>query len=144
FLGQVPTDSNDYSIAFWFKNNTPNGDRPITAYLFSRAKFGDKGIAGDHLGIGGKHNPKRSGKLFVFNGNVKNKQIMGGETVIAPGTWNHVVLVRRGDRIQLFLNGVDKPEIDAKIEATFGTTQQFSLGIRSDAFAPLDGNLADV
>lgn len=142
-LGQVPTQDDDYSVAFWFKNETPNDARPITAYLFSRAKFGDKGIAGDHLGIGGKHDPERTGKLFVFNGNVEKKQSIAGKTVIAPGTWNHVVLIRRGDRVKLFLNGADEPEIDAQVTATFGDNRQFSLGIRSDEFSPLDGSLAD-
>ncbi|MCC9607322.1 DUF1553 domain-containing protein [Blastopirellula sp. JC732] len=131
----------DYSVSFWFKNDLDNLARPITAYLFTRGKPGDKQIPGDHLGIGGKHEPTRSGRLFVFNGNQKKTSI-GGSTVIPVGTWNHVVLTRKGKRVRVYLNGANAPEIDADIDPTFGEEARFSLGGRSDNFAPLQGNLA--
>lgn len=139
--GEIPGVEKDYTVSFWFKNDVDNHSRPITAYLFSRGKAGDKEIPGDHLGIGGKHDPKRSGRLFVFNGNTKKTSI-GGSTVIAPGTWNHVVLIRNQDRIQVYLNGANEPEIDGKVEPTFGAEALFFLGGRSDSFAPLKGSLA--
>ena len=94
-----------------WKNELENNSRPITAYLFSRAKIGDKQLPGDHLGIGGSHDPNRTGKLFVFNGNTQ-KQSVGGTTKIPANTWNHVVLVRDDDRVRVFLNGT--LEIDAE------------------------------
>ena len=142
--GELPTDTNTYSVTFWFKNDTKNNTHPITAYLFSRAKFGDKQIFGDHLGIGGTHDKSRTGKLFVFNGNVPDKKSVGGSTVIEPGTWNHVVLIREKERIRVFLNGAKKPEIDDVIPATFGDSQDFCIGTRSDQFAPLVGNMAEL
>jgi hypothetical protein len=138
--GQLPSAGDSYSVAFWFRNDTPNKKRPITAYLFSRAKSGDKSLPGDHIGIGGNHESSRTGKLFVFNGNVSKKSLPG-TTVIQPGTWNHVVLVRSGADAKLFLNG--NLEIDGSLEATFGDSTDFCLANRSDKFSPLVGNLAE-
>ncbi len=140
--GQFPDAVDSYTVSFWFRNNTANLARPITAYLFSRGPLGDKPLPGDHLGIGGAHDKSRSGKLFVFNGN-QTKQSIAGTTVIPPGSWNHVVLVRRGKRVQLFLNGRAKPEIDGELPPTFGDSPEFCLATRSDKFAPLDGNVAE-
>ncbi|WDI43825.1 DUF1553 domain-containing protein [Bremerella sp. P1] len=131
----------DYTVSFWFKNDMKNNARPITAYLFTRGELGNKEIPGDHLGIGGTHDAKRTGRLFVFNGN-KKKASLAGSTVIAPGTWNHVVMVRKGNQVRVYLNGVQKPEIDGKLEPTFGKESRFSLGGRSEGFAPLTGHLA--
>jgi hypothetical protein len=138
--GQLSTTGDSYSVAFWFKNDTKNDARPITAYLFSRAKLGDKQLPGDHLGIGGKHDKSRAGKLFVFNGN-ERKVSIAGSSIIPHGSWNHVVLVRKDKQVKVFLNGV--LEIDAEIEATFGDSHDFCLANRSDKFAPLVGNLAE-
>ncbi|WP_419189603.1 DUF1553 domain-containing protein [Stieleria marina] len=140
--GALNNAEDSYSVAFWFKNNTDNLARPITAYLFSRAKLGDKQLPGDHLGIGGAHDKSRSGKLFVFNGNQAKTSIVG-TTVIASGTWNHVVMIRSKNRVRVFLNGQLKPEIDHEIAATFGDSTEFCFANRSDKFAPLDGNLAE-
>jgi cytochrome c553 len=139
--GSIVDAAEAYSVSFWFKNDLKNNARPITAYLFSRAKLSDKALPGDHLGIGGTHDKDKTGKLFVFNGNIK-KQSVGGNTVIPPGTWNHVVLVRTNKRVQLYLNGNPQPEIDAELALTFGETQEFSLANRSDKFAPLQGGVA--
>lgn len=131
----------DYTVSFWFKNELDNKSRPITAYLFTRGELGNKEIPGDHLGIGGTHDAKRTGRLFVFNGN-KKKASLAGSTVIAPGTWNHVVMVRQGNKVRVYLNGMKKPEIEGKLESTFGKQSSFSLGGRSEGFAPLTGSLA--
>jgi hypothetical protein len=140
--GRLPVADKSYSVAFWFKNDTKNNARPITAYLFSRGELGNRELPGDHLGIGGKHEKSRTGKLFVFNGNVA-KQSVAGSTVIPAGTWNHVVMVRDGSRVKVFLNGGPDAEIDAKLPLTFGDSPEFCLASRSDKFAPLVGNLAE-
>ena len=139
FDGSLPS-SGDYSVAFWFNNRLGNDQRAITAYLFSRAKIGDKQLPGDHLGIGGSHEKDRTGKLFVFNGN-QEKVSAAGTTVIDPNTWNHVVLVRRGKRVTVYLNGT--LEIEADLKPTFGDCTDFRLANRSDNFSPLTGNLAE-
>jgi hypothetical protein len=138
--GHFPSVSKTYSVSLWFKNETNNSERPITAYLFSHAKLGDKTIPGDHLGIGGNHDKNRTGKLFVFNGN-KLKKSIAGSTVIEKGTWNHVILVRNENQIRVHLNGV--LELEGELSAGFGETLDFCVANRSENFAPLVGNIAD-
>ena len=138
--GQLPTAAKAYSVSFWFSNTMANNKRPITAYLFSRAKLGDRGLPGDHIGIGGTHESSRTGKLFVFNGNT-GKQSLPGSVVIKPGSWNHVLLSRSADSIRVFLNG--NLEIEGTLPATFGDSPDFCLANRSDKFAPLEGNMGD-
>nr|WP_236649086.1 DUF1553 domain-containing protein [Rhodopirellula sp. SM50] len=138
FTGRFDQPTESYSVSFWFRNTVNNDARPITAYLFSRAALDDKTLPGDHLGIGGKHDKSRSGKLFVFNGNVKKTSIVGS-TVIPRNSWNHVALVRAGNQVKVFLNG--RLEIASEIEATFATSLDYCLAARSDTFAPLTGNI---
>ncbi|MCR9202227.1 MAG: DUF1553 domain-containing protein [Planctomycetaceae bacterium] len=138
--GRLDESGPDYTVSFWFRNQLPSDQRPITAYLFSRAEFGNRDLPGDHLGIGGTHESSRTGRLFVFNGNA-SRQSLGGTTVIRPGTWNHVTLTREADHITVFLNG--NREIDGDLSATFGHSPDFCLAARSDRFAPLQGRLAD-
>ena len=139
--GQLPAKATDYSISFWFKNDIANKSRPITAYLFSRAKIGDKTLPGDHLGIGGTHDANRTGKLFVFNGNQK-KQSVAGDTLVEPKTWNHVTLVRSGNQVGVFLNG--RKEFQKELEVMFSDSVELSIGRRSDQFAPLQGNIGEL
>lgn len=139
--GELPEPSTDYSVAFWFKNDMGNSDRPITAYLFSRGPAGDEKV-GDHLGIGGTHEKERTGKLFLYNGSA-TKQSVAGNTVIPSGTWNHLVLVRKEDEVRLYLNGVPQPEFSGKVPSTLGESKTFVLATRTDKFAPLKGNVAE-
>ena len=130
-----------FSVSLWFRNETPNESSAVTAYLFSRGPDGNAQAPGDHLGIGGTYRREFTGRLIVFNGNAAN-QVAAGETVIPPGTWNHAVVVRDGKRVRAYLNGIEKPEVDAEIEATAPGVGDFFLGARSDHFAPLHGQLA--
>ncbi|GAA5508695.1 DUF1553 domain-containing protein [Novipirellula caenicola] len=138
-VGNIDKPAKSYSVSFWFRNTLKNDARPITAYLFSRGKPRASGLPGDHLGIGGKHDSSRSGKLFAFNGNI-DKTSVAGETIIPEGSWNHVAFVRNGDHVKVFLNG--QLEIDTPMKATFGDNTEFCLANRSDDFAPLTGNVA--
>ena len=139
--GELGSTNPSYSVAFWFKNELPNTQSPVTAYLFTRGEFGNKQIPGDHLGIGGSYSKERTGRLFVFNGN-SNKQSVGGNTVIAPKSWNHVVLVRQDQHIRVYLNG--RLEIDEDLPATFGESLDYCFAVRSDKMFPLSGNLGQV
>ena len=141
--GQLPESGDSYSVAFWFKNDIGISSRPITAYLFSRAAKGNRELPGDHLGIGGNYDKAKTGNLFVFNGN-KRKESFAGTAELAKGTWNHVVLIRSGNRIKLFANGWDKPEIDTELTPTFGESPDFCFANRSDKFAPLEGNIGEL
>ena len=139
FPANVPNIGDTYSVSFWFRNSLPNSKRPVTAYLFSRGIDGLKSADGDHLGIGGTH--AAAGHLIVYNGNTQQK-LLTGKTVLEPGSWHHLTMIRQGQRIRVFLNGHPKPEIDASLPRTYPDTHpQFFFGGRSDNFANLQGHL---
>jgi len=136
---------NDYSVEMFFWNGLPNDNRPVTGYLFSIGPDGDKNCPGDHLGIAGTAAGKdAAGRLFFFNGNEKNECLPGGP-VIEPKTWNHVRLVRCGEEVAVYLNGVAKPIISGKVSVTrpAGCKDVFAGG-RSDNFANFEGRMAEV
>ncbi len=130
-----------YSFAMWFRNEIPNEARPVTAYVFSRGPNGNAQAPGDHLGISGNYRSGPIGRLMFFNGNARD-QVVTGPTLLLPNSWNHVVAIRDGARVRVFLNGQLEPEIDAEIDPTTNGSQEFFLGARNDQFAPLQGNLA--
>ncbi|HSH94127.1 MAG TPA: PVC-type heme-binding CxxCH protein, partial [Roseimicrobium sp.] len=131
-----------YSVSFWFRNNTANDAGAVTAYLFSKGPDGNSQAPGDHVGIGGTYRKELTGRLIFFNGNQRN-EVLGGRTVIPPGTWNHVVVVRDGTRVRAWLNGIAEPEIDGPAAVSAGEAKDIFLGARTDRFAPLDGYLAE-
>jgi len=131
-----------YTVSFWFRNNLSNKSRPVTGYLFSRGPNGGSRAPGDHLGIGGT-STQANGKLFLYNGDVA-KGFLGGKTVIAPGTWNHMVLVRNGNRVTAWLNGATQTEFEGEIKATAADAKEFFLGGRNERFALMNGRLAHV
>jgi putative membrane-bound dehydrogenase-like protein len=137
--GTMSQSNPAYSVSLWFRNDLPISARAVTAYLFSRGLDGEAQAAGDHLGIGGNYRIDQPGKLFLFNGNLRN-QILVGKTVVTPGFWHHLVLLRDGNRAQVWLDG--KVEIDGELESTTDGARQFYLGARNDQFAPLQGGLA--
>lgn len=134
----IPALGNDYSAEMWFWNEMPNSARPVTGYFFSRGPDGDTKAPGEHLGIGGSH--IASGKLIVFNGNIRN-EVLEGKTFLPLRSWNHVVLTRKGKRIRVFLNGNTAPEIDADLVPTIGQNKNIFIGGRCDHFAPFRGRV---
>ncbi len=138
----VPALGSNYTVAFWFRNEMPNGSRPVTAYLFSRGEDGASGAPGDHLGIGGTH--RHAGRLILFNGNERD-QLLAGRTEIPPGTWHHVVLVREGPRAVVYLDGQRDPDLQGEIEPGHPpSVAQLFFGGRSDNFANLNGRMSDI
>jgi hypothetical protein len=111
-----------YSVEMWFWNGLPNEARGVTGYLLTRG--------GDKLAIGGSDgNPGR----LVFSK-------LTGRTDVAPKTWNHVVLVRNGSKIDVYLNG--KPEISG--EADPSTGGEIFVGGQGDASSSLEGKIDEV
>jgi len=134
-----------YSVELWFWNGLPHDARPVTGYFFSRGEPGSKDEAGDHLGIGGTYlESANAGKLIFFNGKEKNELLVGG-TVIQPKTWNHVVLVRDGQRVAVYLNGNTTPEFGGEVTISRpANVDDLFVGGRSDGFASFEGKLSDV
>lgn len=139
---RIPGMGTNYSASFWFKNELPNSARAVTAYLMSRGEDGAEGAPGEHLGLGGSHS--HAGNLILFNGNARD-ELVAGNTAIEPQTWNHVLFVRDGSRVQVFLNGAAAPEISAHfVPGHPAGVNQLFLGGRSDQFASLNGRMGDI
>ncbi|WP_152053880.1 LamG-like jellyroll fold domain-containing protein [Tautonia marina] len=133
-----------YSLAFWFWNGLPTDARAVTGYLASIGPDANPDAPGDHLGIGGTHADLQAGRLFVFNGNSAN-DVRVGRTELPRREWCHVVLVRDGARVRVFLNGNPEPEIDAELPVTRPIADNLLVfGGRTDRFAGLEGKLDEV
>ena len=123
-----------YSVALWFWNGMPNDGRPVAGYLFSRGHDLAFGPPGDHLGIGGSAG--HMGKLIFSGGDAGESA--GGRSVIDRWTWNHVVMVRDGDSVRVYLNG--KVEIDTHVNLP-DSFEQIFLGGRSDNQSNFEGRI---
>jgi len=133
-----------YSVEFWFWNGLPVDARAVTGYLFSIGRDGDRQAAGDHWGIGGTERAELTGKLIFFNGN-RLKQVLAGRTSIPLRTWNHVVLVRDGKKVTIYLNGQTQPDLSGEVEVTRPAGQvSVFLGGRCDGLFGLEGRLDEV
>ncbi len=121
--GPWKADASRFSMSLWFVNRTPNDAQAVTGYLASRGTEGDRDAPGDHLGIGGNYREAWTGKLIAFNGN-KRDEVLAGQTTITPGQWHHVVWVRDGQRVRVYLDGRDTPEIDGQLSLTDADNRQ--------------------
>ncbi len=82
--------------------------------------------------------------MIFFNGN-KSDTVLTGKSVIDTYTWNHVVLVRDGSKVRVYLNGRIEPEIDGEADVTIDESiRQVFLAGRCDSFANLAGKLDEV
>lgn len=139
---ELPAMSNgDYSVELWIYNSRdlsqPNAPA-ISGYFFSRPGTPSAANAspGDHLGIGGVESSPRD-KLFFYDG----QSLVAGRTALTTNAWHHVVLVRAGDAVRVYLDGdVANPELQATAPKSFNANQVV-LGTRADGYAPLQGRL---
>jgi hypothetical protein len=129
-----------YSVSLWLWNGMPNEGREVSGWLFSRGHNYGIGSYSDHLGIGGKGG--HTGKLIFFHG-ADPSAVAAGKTEIPRWTWQHVVLVRDGKSVQVYLNG--KLEIDTTADANFpkGFDRLFLSG-RSDNSDNWEGRLDEI
>ena len=133
-----------YSVELWFWNGMPSNVRPVTGYLFSRGRDKAAEATGVHLGIGGTHVGRARGKLFFFNGPAA-EEMLGGKTEIKRHTWYHVVLVRQGRKVTVYLNGGKTPEIAGEAKVVPGEqVKQIFVGGRNDNFANFEGKIDEV
>jgi len=128
-----------YSVSLWFWNGMPNDARDTAGWLFLR---GEPGVAakGDHLGLGGK--ATAPGKLIFQHGDAKP---LVGRTEIKRWTWNHVLFVRDGKSVRVYLNGSHQPEIECSSPAELPDgCAQFAFGGRSDNDSNWEGRLDEI
>ena len=137
----LPQLGDTYSVELWVWNGLPHDARQVTGYFFSRGEPQASDIVGDHLGIGGA--ATAAGRLLFFNGH-RDNQMLAGETTLEPKTWNHIVLVRSGRQVNVYLNGNTTPEISGEAPAAPAPQSGILfLGGRSDGFANLEGKLSE-
>ncbi len=131
-----------YSVSLWFWNGMPNDARKTTGWIFSRDRDNGLGTTGDHLGIGGT--ATESGKLIFSHGNDSKKPIVGKST-IKRWDWNHVLFVRDGDKVTVYLNGNKQPEFEVNSPAKFPTNfDRLFFGGRSDNQSNWEGRLDEI
>jgi len=139
---RVPDLGEVYSVELWFWNGLSSDARPVTGYMFSRGVDGDRDCPGDHLGIGGT--ALSPGKLFFYNGDQRRQSLVGA-TPIPMRAWNHVVLVREGELVAVYLNGNRTPEIAGEAEAILpADASEVFIGGRCDDFANWEGKVTQV
>ena len=139
----LPKLGNDYSVELWFRNDLPSDSRPMTAWLFSRGPEGDPPAAGHSVGISGTSHQK-PGLLGIDAGDSAQAVRYGGPT-IRPKTWHHLVFVRRGIRLQLFVDGATKPTVSGEAAITCPAgCPRFCFGGRGDGVANLRGRLDEI
>ena len=137
---RVPNLGDDYSVSMWLWNGMPNNGRDVSGWLFSRGPDNGLNAHSDHLGIGGKSG--HLGCLVFFHGADASK-ISAGKTEIPRWQWQHVVYVREGESVNVYLNG--KLDLKTKSKANFPTRfDQFVIGGRSDNHANWEGRLDEV
>jgi hypothetical protein len=124
--------ASQYSVSLWFWNGMPVAGREVAGWLYSRDHDGGVSRFGEHLGIGGSSG--NTGRLIFQSG---SGEVLAGSTEIARWTWNHLVLVRDGERLLVYLNG--KPEFSG--QAAEVSIPQLWLGGRSDSSANWEGRL---
>jgi hypothetical protein len=129
-----------YTVSLWLWNGMPNDGRAVSGWLFSRDH--DHGITayGDHLGIGGKSG--HTGKLVFFHGDNPNTAA-AGKTLISRWQWQHVVFVRDGQAVRVYLNG--QLEIETKAPASLpARLPHCFFGGRSDNDSNWEGRLDEI
>jgi hypothetical protein len=131
-----------YSVEFWFCNALPVDAREGAACLFSRGPKAGSASADDRLAIGGSR--LSPGRLIFSSG---ASEPLAGQTQLQPNRWRHVVAVRDGRQVRVYLDGRAEPEIAGEIPEVdpatvgdwrFGGGEQFSLEGKLDELAIYD------
>lgn len=123
-----------YSISLWFWNGMPNDGREVAGWLLGCGK--------ECVGIGGT--ASGPGKLIFLDGNAKDARPAVGRTVVERWTWNHLVYVRNGKQVRLYLNGGKEPEISVDSRPAASGIEQLFFGGRGDGENSWEGRLDEI
>ena len=123
---KVPADK--YSVQCWFKSFMPFDSLGVHSVLGrgnGRAFMAD---ARDTVGVGGDDHRTREGKVYFYE--PLSGVIVNGKTRLRSNAWHHLVLVRDGNRIQVFVNG--NLEIETEVSWGGGDGEHLTVGNRVD------------
>ena len=130
-----------YTIECWIYNTLYLDEKPVTGYFFS------SGTPGDNLGITGTSLAPEvpPGRLYYYNGSGNTLKQLVGTTELVPNAWNHVVFVRDGDHVAVYLNGRAEPGMSGDVKRTYPDgLARIIIGGRPDGFANFQGKIAEV
>ena len=140
---RFPQLDDHYSTSLWIWNGMPNEGRDTAGWIMSRDNNHGLSPHGDHLGIGGT--ATEPGKLIFQHGDATRHVPSVGKTTIDRWTWNHVVLIRDGTTIRVYLNGNAEPEIQQdSVPVSPPELRQLYFGGRSDNADNWEGRLDEI
>jgi hypothetical protein len=128
-----------YSVEFWCWNGLPSDARPVTGYLFARATEGQQPASSECLAIAGT--APQPGRLMFSSGQQADSLCGGPE--IKLRTWHHVVLVRDGLQVTVYLDGKPCIQGTTKSAASADASRLF-FGGRFDQTATFEGKIDEV
>ncbi|MEZ6122422.1 MAG: LamG-like jellyroll fold domain-containing protein [Planctomycetaceae bacterium] len=134
---QLPLTGDDSTLSLWFWNGMPADARAVTGWMYSRGPRDGLAVSSEHLGLSGTD--QEPGRLLFQSG---RGDAVIGKTVIERWSWNHVAIVRTGQRVQVFLNGANSPEIDTTAPACLSANVFF--GGRTDGTSSWEGRLDEI
>ncbi|MBI2947961.1 MAG: hypothetical protein HYY23_09955 [Verrucomicrobia bacterium] len=134
---------NRYSVEMWFWNGLPTNARATTGCLFTRRSLESSGTVSDRLEIAGT--AQRGKLVFCANNGLADLIAHGRASETPLKTWNHVVFVRDGRQIKIFLNGNPEPEISARLKGFSGPKGgEFFFGGAAKPDETFEGKLDEV
>ncbi len=137
---RLPKLGERYSISLWLWNGMPNDGRNVSGWLFSRGPDHGLGLFGDHLGVGGKS--AHPGHLIFLHG-PDASAVTAGKSELPRWQWQHVLLVRDGQQVRVYLNG--QLDLEATSPAPALAEQPFCFfGGRSDKDSNWEGRLDEI
>ena len=125
----------------WIWNGVPTDARDVTGYFYSRGRDRSVGFGVEMLGIGGRS--EHQGRLLFVAGDSYEHRV-GGRTEMERWTWRHVVLVRKPERVVVYLDGRTEPEIDAYVPHSGANFEELFFGGRCDNVDNFEGRLDEI
>lgn len=139
---EMPELQGDYSVVLSYWNGMPLTAREITGWMFSRDYDFSHTAGGVHLGLsGGTDQP---GRLVLQAG---NGELHLGQTVTPRWQWGRAVLVKLGNRIDVYQADAQRPEISIELneeQAAAAAIAELFFGGRSDRIDNWEGKLDEI